>query len=67
MADFSDERLSKRIRDAQVKKIPYQLIIGDNEIEKDNVSYREYGQQETHTLKLDEFLKLLQTRIQERK
>ncbi len=53
----SDERLSKKVRDAQTSKIPYQLIIGDNEVKtKDNISYRKYGEQETNSTSLKKFI-----------
>lgn len=57
--DDSDERLNKKIRNAQVSKSKYQLILGSNEIKNKTISYREYGKEETHTLKLDKFIKML--------
>jgi threonyl-tRNA synthetase len=61
--DNSTERLAKKIRDAQVQKIPYQLVIGDNEIKDHTVSYRRYGQQESTTIAFDDFIKLLKEQI----
>ncbi|WP_027334894.1 threonine--tRNA ligase [Mycoplasmopsis felifaucium] len=57
--DDSDERLNKKIRNAQVSKSKYQLILGANEIANKTISYREYGKEETHTVKLDEFINML--------
>lgn len=54
-----DDRLAKKIRDAQVKKIPYQVIIGDNEVKNGTISYRKYGEQDSKTLKTNNFIKLL--------
>lgn len=57
--DDSNERLSKKIREAQISKIPYQLIIGDDEKNNKKISYRKYGETESHTLTIDEFIKKL--------
>jgi threonyl-tRNA synthetase len=65
--DNSDERLAKRIRDAQVQKIPYQVIIGDNEIKNNSISYRKYGEQNSVEVSFEDFLKLLQKQITQRK
>ena len=62
--DDRDERLSKRIRDAQISKIPYQLIIGDNEVKDSNtITYRCYGSEESFSLSYDEFINLLNQKI----
>jgi threonyl-tRNA synthetase len=61
--DNSDERLAKRIRDAQIQKIPYQVIIGDNEIKNNSVSYRKYGEQNSIETSFKDFVKLLQEQI----
>lgn len=61
--DNSDDRLAKRIRDAQIQKIPYQVIIGDNEIKNNSVSYRKYGEQNSTEVSFTAFVKLLQTQI----
>lgn len=57
--DFTDERLGKKIRNAQIKKIPYQIVIGDNEVQKQIVSFRKYGQETVVEKTLDEFIKML--------
>lgn len=61
--DNRDERMSKKIRDAQISKIPYQIIIGDEEIANKNISYREYGSEEKKTITLTKFTQLIKTRI----
>lgn len=66
--DNTDERLAKKIRNAQIKKIPYQLVIGDEEIKSGGISYREYGKQDVTKVKsVAEFIKLLNKKIAERK
>lgn len=61
--DSREEKLGYRMRESQVKKIPYTLIIGDNERDNRLVSYRKYGTNETITLSIDEFIKFLQEKI----
>lgn len=66
--DDREERLSKRIRDAQVSKIPYQLIIGDDEIKnEDGITYRQYGSEESVSLSFDDFVKHLNEKINSKK
>ncbi|MDR3249492.1 MAG: threonine--tRNA ligase [Mycoplasmataceae bacterium] len=59
--DIRIERLSKKIRDAQIAKIPYQIIIGDDEINSATISYREYGKEESHKSTVNDFVKLVKT------
>ncbi|MGL5591497.1 MAG: aminoacyl--tRNA ligase-related protein [Mycoplasmoidaceae bacterium] len=72
--DDSNERLSKKIRTAQKSKIPLQIIIGDKEVESWNkepflktknekiigdISFRGYGEEETNSASLNEFITIL--------
>lgn len=56
----SNETLGKRIREAEMQKIPYILVVGDKEIEVKTVSVRERGKGDLGTKAIDEFLKILQ-------
>ena len=47
-------------------KNPYSLIIGNNERDNNLVSYRKYGSEETITLSIDEFIKLIKEEIKKR-
>lgn len=62
--DYRDEKLGYKIREAQTQKIPYQLVIGDKEVESNTVTYRKYGSQEQVTVSVDEFVSLLKNQIQ---
>ncbi|TQC51454.1 threonine--tRNA ligase [Mycoplasmopsis mucosicanis] len=62
--DDRDERLNKKIRDAQTSKSKIQLILGDNEQNDKTISFREYGQDKTSTLPLSEFILLITTKRQ---
>lgn len=57
--DYRDEKLGYKIREAQTSKIPYQLVIGDNEVANNTVTYREYGKKEQTTVTVDEFINLM--------
>ena len=57
--DDRDEKLSYKMRESQTKKIPITLILGDKEKEAEEISYRLYGQKETTTLKMNDFIKYI--------
>ena len=44
------------MREAQMKKIPYQLVLGDKEVEAVSVNARKYGEQAQNSYALDEFI-----------
>jgi threonyl-tRNA synthetase len=54
--DDREEKLGYRLREAQMEKIPYQLVIGDNEVANGTVTYREYGKQAQTTVSKEEFI-----------
>jgi threonyl-tRNA synthetase len=57
--DNRNEKLGYRMREAQVKKIPIQLVIGDGEIQSGSVNVRRYGKNESVTMAMDEFIALI--------
>ena len=57
--DYRDEKLGYKIREAQMKKIPYQLVIGDNEVKNGTVTYRKYGEQQQVTVSVEEFIDMI--------
>ncbi|MBU9721166.1 MULTISPECIES: threonine--tRNA ligase [Bacillaceae] len=65
--DVRDEKLGYKIREAQMQKIPYILVLGDKEIETNSVNVRRYGQKETEVVGLSEFVSSLQDEIKNRK
>ncbi|MFW5889018.1 MAG: threonine--tRNA ligase [Bacillota bacterium] len=64
--DDRDEKLGYKIREAQTRKIPYQIVIGDNEIESEEVTYRKYGEKKQTTVKLDDFIDMIKTEIKDK-
>lgn len=57
--DYREEKLGYKIREAQTKKIPYTLVIGDNEVKNNLVTYRKHGSQEQVTVSVDEFVAII--------
>ena len=47
------------MRESVIKKIPYSIILGQNEVDNELISYRTHGSEETKTLKINEFIKLI--------
>ncbi|KAB7705939.1 threonine--tRNA ligase [Bacillus aerolatus] len=57
--DSRDEKIGYKIREAQMQKIPYMLVVGDKEIETDSVNVRKYGEQKSETVAFADFLDLI--------
>ncbi|MGI6330004.1 MAG: threonine--tRNA ligase [Bacilli bacterium] len=62
--DDRDEKLSYKIRDSQIQKIPYTIILGDREQENDIVSFRKYGREDTVSIDTFKFIQLLKEEIE---
>ncbi len=54
--DVRDEKLGYKIRDAQTQKIPYQLVIGDQEVADKTVTFRRYGSTDQHTVSVETWM-----------
>lgn len=54
--DDRNEKMGYKIREAQMQKIPYQIVVGDKEVENSEVNVRKYGSQDQETLEKDEFI-----------
>ena len=65
--DLRDEKLSYKMRESQTNKIPYTLILGDNEKDNNLVSYRCFGTKETISMSKDDFLNKIKEEINTRK
>ena len=61
--DNRNEKLGYRLREAQTEKIPYTLILGDQEKENSTISYRLFGQKDTTTVSKEEFVNLIKEEI----
>lgn len=61
--DYRTEKLGYKIREAQTKKVPYTLVLGDNEVKDNSVTYRKHKSDEQVTMALEEFLIYLEDEI----
>ncbi|MFB5088149.1 threonine--tRNA ligase [Psychrobacillus sp. PGGUH221] len=61
--DDREEKLGYKIREAQMQKIPYMLVLGDKELEAGNVNVRKYGEQQSESIPFDEFLARIQQEV----
>ncbi len=57
--DVRSEKIGRKIRDAEMKKIPYMLIIGDKEEQESKVSVRRHGEGDKGQLSIDSFIELV--------
>jgi threonyl-tRNA synthetase len=55
LIDFRDEKIGRKIRDAEVKKIPYMLIVGEKEAAEGMVSVRKHGQGDLGSMSIEDF------------
>jgi threonyl-tRNA synthetase len=65
--DESNERMQAKIRDAQMEKIPYMLIVGDQEVEANQVNLRMRDGQKPGAMLVDDFVALAQEAIEEKR
>lgn len=65
--DESDEKFGYKMRQSVISKVPYTLILGDNEMNEGTISYRHRGSTETKNMKLDEFISMLKEEIKTKK
>ena len=65
--DSRDEKMGYKIREAQTKKIPYTLVLGNNERDNNTITYRKYGEESTTTMSTEEFITMIEEQIKEYK
>ena len=65
--DHRDEKLGYRMRESQLRKIPYNLVLGDQEKETETVNVRKFGQKEEQKIKLEEFVQNIKKEIDEKR
>lgn len=61
--DERDEKMGYKIREAQIKKIPYMLVVGENEIKEQAVNVRKYGEKKSETIPFASFLASLKEEV----
>lgn len=61
--DDRNEKIGKKIREAQLEKVPYMLVIGDKEVEEGKVSVRHRKEGDKGSMTIDEFLNMIKAEI----
>ena len=61
--DDGNDKLGYRMRNSQMRKIPYTIVLGDHEKEDGTVTYRKYGSQEQITVKVKDFIAMIDEEI----
>ena len=64
--DDRDEKLGYKMRELQTKKIPYILVLGQNEVDSNSISYRIHGSSDTTNVTRDKFMSLIKGEINEK-
>lgn len=65
-SDARNEKLGYRIREAQLAKIPYQLVVGDGEMENGTVTIRRAQSKDSQTVSVEEFIAMLSREVEEK-
>lgn len=65
--DMRDEKLGYKIREAQMQKVPYVLVIGDKEMESKAVNVRKYSEEQSEVIELDGFMESVKEEIKNKK
>jgi threonyl-tRNA synthetase len=63
LVDSRDEKIGKKIRDSEIKKVPFMLIIGEKEFNENKVSVRRHGEGDLGSFTLDEFIQLINKEV----
>ncbi|WP_026584343.1 threonine--tRNA ligase [Bacillus sp. J33] len=61
--DDRNEKIGYKIREAQMQKTPYMLVVGDNEVAEKAVNVRKYGEQKSVTVSFDDFISDLKAEV----
>jgi len=64
---LESETVSKKIREGEIQKIPYLIVVGDKETKTESVRVRKRGKGDTGMIKLDKFIEKIKTEIEKRK
>lgn len=64
--DSRSERLQAKIREAQMEKVPYMLVVGEQEVANETITVRKRDTREQDVQKIDEFIKIVKKQIEDR-
>jgi threonyl-tRNA synthetase len=65
LVDERSEKAGRKIRDAEIRKIPYMLVVGEKEEASGSVSVRKHGQGDLGSFTIDEFISLVKNEVEE--
>lgn len=65
LIDMRSEKIGRKIRDAEMKKVPYMLIVGEKEMNENAVSVRKHGQGDLGSMSVEDFIALIEKQVKE--
>ena len=65
LIDMRSEKIGRKIRDAEMKKVPYMLIVGEKEMNETSVSVRRHGQGDLGSMSADEFIAMIEKQVKD--
>ncbi len=65
LIDMRSEKIGRKIRDAEMKKVPYMLIVGEKEMNENAVSVRKHGQGDLGSMSVDEFIAMIEKQVKD--
>lgn len=65
LIDMRSEKIGRKIRDAEMKKVPYMLIVGEKEMNETSVSVRKHGQGDLGSMTVDEFIAMIDQQVKD--
>jgi threonyl-tRNA synthetase len=63
LADNRNETIGRKIREAEMDKIPYMIIIGENEEDENKITVRQHGGEDLGMISVESFVKIVETEI----
>ena len=64
VVDDRNEKVGYKIREAQLEKVPYMLVVGNKEVEENTVAVRSRGNAENETINVDEFVAKIKEEVE---
>jgi len=65
--DERSEKIGKKIRDTELMKVPYMIVIGEKEVNEEKISVRRQGKGDMGSKNLDEFIEILKEEVKSKK
>lgn len=65
LIDMRNEKIGRKIRDAEMKKVPYMLIVGEKEMNETSVSVRKHGQGDLGSMSVEEFIAMIEQQVKD--